>query len=176
MFARIPGDKIKQRITSMKLLGFLVVGFACAAVTFGQAAVEYSVGAGAATGAAAGAKGAGQSVGGVFGAVGQILNQAPKPGAPTSAEPGTAAKTYSIPTKPIDPSQVAVGMDRNELLDRFGEPATRTSQTRRSQMLDTFWYSTITKDELIVSLTDGKVVSTVLASQRKRSQTAALKK
>jgi len=167
----------------MKLLGFLVVGFACTAVTFGQAAVEYSVGTGAATGAAAGAKGAGQAVGGVFGAVGQILNQAPKSGAPaavasstTATATGTAPKTGSIPTKPIDPSQVTVGMDRNELLERFGEPATRTSQTRRSQMLDTFWYQTITKDELIVSLADGKVVSTVLASQRKRSPVASAKK
>ena len=167
----------------MKLLGFLVVGFACAAVTFGQAAVEYSVGAGAATGAAAGAKGAGQAVGGVFGALSQVASQAPKAAAPaaaasstTAAAPVVAGKTGSVLTKPIDPSQVTVGMDRNELLDRFGEPATRTSQTRRSQMLDTFWYQTITKDELIVSLADGKVVSTVLASQRKRSQTASVKK
>jgi len=167
----------------MKLLGFLVVGFACAAVTFGQAAVEYSVGAGAATGAAAGAKGAGQAVGGVFGALSRVANQAPKPGAPpaaasstTAATPATAAKTGSVLTKPIDPSQVTVGMDRNELLERFGEPATRTSQTRRSQMLDTFWYQTITKDELIVSLADGKVVSAVLASQRKRNSVASARK
>jgi hypothetical protein len=74
-----------------------------------------------------------------------------------------------VATKPIDPSEVTVGMDRNEVLARFGEPATRTTQIRRAQMIDTFWYSTTTKDELIVSLTDGKVVSTVLASQRKRT-------
>jgi hypothetical protein len=34
-------------------------------------------------------------------------------------------------------------------------------------MIDTLWYNTTTKDELIVTLTDGKVVSTVLGSQRK---------
>ena len=42
-------------------------------------------------------------------------------------------------------------------------------QVKGSRMIDTFWYTTTTKDELIVSLTDGKVVSTVLASQRKRT-------
>jgi hypothetical protein len=170
----------------MKSLGFLVVGFACAAITWGQAAVEYTVGTAAATGAAAGAKGAGQAVGGVFGAVGNILNQAPKPGgaaspaavvsSTTSVTPASPAKPVSVATKPIDPSQVAVGMERDELLARFGEPATRTSQIRRSQMIDIFWYQTTAKDELIVSLTDGKVVSTVLASQRKRTVASARKK
>jgi hypothetical protein len=166
----------------MKSFGFLVIVFACAAISWGQAAVEYTVGAGAATGAAAGAKGAGQAVGGVFGAVTQTLNKAnpsggsgasAPPPAPASSissvTPGGTAKAASVVSKPIDPSQVTVGMDRNDLLARFGEPSTRTSQIRRSQMLDTFWYPTTTKDELIVSLTDGKVVSTVLASQRKRT-------
>ncbi|MCU1338780.1 MAG: hypothetical protein JWO19_4361 [Bryobacterales bacterium] len=177
----------------MKSLGFLIIGVACAAITWGQAAVEYAVGAGAATGAAAGAKGAGQAVGGVFGAVTQTLNQAAQPGAPvtassstasastSSATPASAAKPGSVATKPIDPAQVALGMNRDELIARFGEPATRTTQIRRSQMLDTFWYNTaahdtIPKDELIVSLTDGKVVSTVLASERKRRPVASVRR
>jgi outer membrane protein assembly factor BamE (lipoprotein component of BamABCDE complex) len=168
----------------MKSLGFLAVGFACAAITWGQAAVEYTVGTGAATGAAAGAKGAGQAVGGVFGAVTQTLNKAGQPGAAnssavaasstTSVTPPTGM-TRSVATKPIDPSQVTVGMERDEVLARFGEPATRTTQIRRSQQIDTFWYATTTKDELIVSLNDGKVVSTVLASQRKRTVASARK-
>ncbi len=167
----------------MKSLGFLVVGFACAAITWGQAAVEYTVGAGAATGAAAGAKGAGQAVGGVFGAVTQTLNKVGQPSAPgaaasstTSAAPATSARPGSVATKPINPSDIAVGMDRDEILARFGEPATRTTQIRLSRMIDTFWYSTTTKDELIVSLTDGKVVSTVLASQRKRTVASAARR
>jgi hypothetical protein len=169
----------------MKLLGFFVVGFACAALTYGQAAVEYSVGAGAAAGAAAGAKGTGQAAGGVFGAVGQVLNQAAKAGAPAAAAPsktavtpaavtpGTAAQSAPALPKPIDPSQVTVGMDRNELLTRLGEPTTSTSEMRHSQMIDTFWYPAPPKDELIVSLTDGKVVSTVLASQRRKHSPVA---
>jgi hypothetical protein len=169
----------------MKSLGFLVVGFACAAIAWSQAAVEYTVGAGAATGAAAGAKGAGQAVGGVFGAVTQTLNKAGQPGAPgasaatasstTSAAP-TTSRSRSVATKPINPSDVTVGMDRDEILARFGEPATRTTQIRLSRMIDTFWYSTTTKDELIVSLTDGKVVSTVLASQRRRTVASAARR
>jgi hypothetical protein len=156
----------------MKSLSLFVVGFACAAITWGQAAVEYTVGTGASTGAAAGAKGAGQAVGGVFGAVSKVLDQAGKPaasGAPAaaSAPPAGAAKTRSVATTPIDPAQVALGMDRDELIARFGEPATRTAQIRRSQMIDTFWYNTTAKDELIVTLTDGKVASALLASQRK---------
>jgi hypothetical protein len=170
----------------MRSFGFCVVVLGCAAMSWGQAAVEYTVGAGAATGAAAGAKGAGQAVGGVFGAVTQTLNKANAPGGPgapaaaassiSSVAPGGVAKATSVATKPIDPSQITVGMDRNDLLARFGEPSTRTSQIRRSQMLDTFWYSTTTKDELIVSLADGKVVSTVLASQRKRTVASATRK
>jgi len=170
----------------MRSFGFCVVVLASAAMSWGQAAVEYTVGAGAATGAAGGAKGAGQAVGGVFGAVTQTLNKANASGGPgvpaaaassiSSVTPGGVAKATSVTTKPIDPSQITVGMDRNDLLARFGEPSTRTSQIRRSQMLDTFWYSTTTKDELIVSLADGKVVSTVLASQRKRTVASATRR
>jgi hypothetical protein len=169
----------------MKYFAFFVVGFACAAVTWGQATVETAVGTGAATGAAAGAKGAGKAVGGVFGAVSNILNQAPKPGGAVAPSTGASstisvtpstAKVESVLTKPIDPSQVTIGMDRDQLLSRFGEPATRVSQIRRSRMIDTFWYATKNKDELIVSLTDGKVVSTVLASQRKRSTVASTRR
>jgi len=162
----------------MKSFGFLVVGFACAAITWGQAVAESAVGTGAASGAAAGAKGAGQGVGAVFGALSKTLDQGSKPGAPatatssngsaTSVGAATPRKVASVVIKPIDPSQVTVGMDRNEVLARFGEHSTRTTQIRRSQMLDTFWYPTIAKDELIVRLTDGKVSSAVLASQRNR--------
>ena len=166
----------------MKSLGFVLVWTACAAMSWGQAAVETAVGAGASTGAAAGAKGAGQAVGGVFGALSKTLEQAPKASGtnPAAASPAgtptTAAKATSIVTKPIDPTQVTIGMERDEVLSRFGEPATRTSQIRRSQMLDTFWYKTESKDELIVSLTDGKVVSSVLASQRKRNSVASTRR
>jgi len=166
----------------MKSLGFVLVWTACTALTWGQAAVESAVAAGASTGAAAGAKGAGQAVGGVFGALSKTLEQAPKASgtnsaaaSPAAGSPITAAKVTSIVTKPIDPAQVTIGMERDEVLSRFGEPATRTSQIRRSQMLDTFWYKT-EKDELIVSLTDGKVVSTVLASQRKRTAVASTRR
>ena len=171
----------------MKSLGFVLVWTACAAISWGQAAVESAVAAGASTGAAAGAKGAGQAAGGVFGALSKTLDQASKPGAPAAATSSSAsagatanqatpAKTSSVVTKPIDPSQVAIGMDRDDVLNRFGEPATRTAQIRRAQMVDTFWYKTESKDELIVSLLDGKVVSTVLASQRKRNTVASTRK
>ena len=164
----------------MKSLGFVLVWTACAAISSGQAAVETAVGAGASTGAAAGAKGAGQAVGGVFGALSKTLDQAPKASGTnsTGGSPATStpAKAAAIVTKPIDPAQVTIGMERDEVLNRFGEPATRTSQIRRSQMMDTFWYKTESKDELIVSLTDGKVVSTVLASQRKRTPVASTRR
>ena len=161
----------------MKYSRFLLLGFSCAAFVWGQATVENAVGAGAATGAAAGAKGAGQAVGGVFGAVSNILNQAPKPAGASGPATVTStttvvtapsqAKAVSVPSRPVDPAEINTGMTRDELLNRFGEPATRTSQFRRSQMIDTFWYATTNKDELIVSLADGKVTSAVLASQRK---------
>ena len=167
----------------MKSLGFVLVWTACAAISWGQAAVETAVGAGASTGAAAGAKGAGQAVGGVFGALSKTLDQAPKASgtnstgsSPATSTPSTPAKAAAIVTKPIDPAQVTIGMERDEVLNRFGEPATRTSQIRRSQMMDTFWYKTESKDELIVSLTDGKVISAVLASQRKRTPVASTRR
>jgi len=169
----------------MKYSRFLLLGFSCAAFTWGQATVESAVGAGAATGAAAGAKGAGQAAGGVFGAVSNILNQASKPTGPSDPSAGTStttvvsapsqAKAVSVPSKTVDPAEIKAGMTRDELLNRFGEPATRTSQFRHSQMIDTLWYATPNKDELIVSLADGKVVSAVLASQRKRAEASVRK-
>ena len=167
----------------MKYCRFLLLGVSCAGFTWGQAAVEHAVGTGAATGAAAGAKGAGQAVGGVFGAVSNILNQASKPGDPSDSKNAVTStttvvtapsetKAASVPSRPVDPSEIKAGMSRDDLLNRFGEPATRTSQFRRSQMMDTFWYATANKDELIVSLTDGKVVSSVLASQRNKRAAA----
>jgi|SRR5689334_12947591 len=171
----------------MKYCRFLLLGFSCAAFTCGQATVESAVGAGAATGAAAGAKGAGQAVGGVFGAVGNILNQASKPGEPGASKSTVTSTTtvvtapsenkgVSVPSKPVDPAEIKVGMTRDELLNRFGEPATRTSTFRQSRMVDTFWYATANKDELIVGLMDGKVVSAVLASQRNKRAAAPVRR
>ena len=171
----------------MKYSRLFLLGLSCAAFTWGQATVEAGVATGAATGAAAGAKGAGQAVGGVFGAVGNILNQASKPTDATGPQPAVAstntvvttpsqAKAASVPSKPVDPPEIKAGMSRDELLNRFGEPATRTSQFRQSKMVDTFWYATTNKDELIVSLVDGKVVSTVLASQRNKRAAAPVRR
>ena len=44
------------------------------------------------------------------------------------------------------------------------------------QLPDLAKLTDVQKDELIVSLTDGKVVSTVLASQRKRNSVASTRR
>ena len=42
-------------------------------------------------------------------------------------------------TKPIDPLQVTEGLDRDELIARFGEPVLQLSEKKNSQLVERLW-------------------------------------
>jgi hypothetical protein len=149
---------------------YFSLGVFCAVAAFGQTIVEHSVAtSGASAAAAAGAKGAGKSIGGVFRGLSETLDKAGT-GKGSGSTPATAtATTLSAPSKqtakpvpaskPIDPSQVTEGLDRDELIARFGEPVLQLSEKRNSQLVERLWYNTAISDQFEIKLIGGKVAS-----------------
>jgi hypothetical protein len=170
----------------MRMLGILLLaGVTTAAL--GQTLVEYGLGAAAAgTAGAAGARGGGIS--GVFSNLSKTLNTttdgaakastaAPAKGAAPKAKPAPtaqaapaaqAAQTPAEPPKPAvvyeDPIGIKAGMERTELLSRFGEPAMKimTGGASESLMYDT-------KESAVdVEMRAGKVYSVRAKSKAKQ--------
>lgn len=147
---------------------YFSIGVFCAAAAYGQTIVEHSAATAGASTAAVGAKGAGKSIGGVFRGLSETLDKAGT-GKGTGSAPATATvTTLSVPSKqtakpvpaskPIDPSQVTEGLDRDELIARFGEPLLQLSEKRNSQLVERLWYRTAS-DQVEIKLIDGKVAS-----------------
>lgn len=156
----------------MKLFSFLSATLLLAVAAQGQALVEYSIAtAGASTAAAGGAKGVGSSIGGVFNNLNQILNQAAKSNGdgPKSVRSASTASTIvlsapkqyekPVPVKPVNPIDVAIGLERAELLERYGPPLVSTTDTTNSQLTERMWYPGTTAAEVEIKLTGGKVAS-----------------
>jgi hypothetical protein len=157
----------------MKLFSVLSATLLLAVAAQGQALVEYSVAtAGASTAAAGGAKGVGSSIGGVFNSLNQILNQAAKSNGDGSKSVRSASTTPStivlsapkqyekpVPVKPVNPVDVVVGLERAELLERYGPPLVSTTDTVNSQLTERMWYPGTTSAEVEIKLTGGKVAS-----------------
>lgn len=161
-----------------KLCSLVAAG---AMVVWGQAAVEHTVGTGAAAGATTGARGAGQGIGGVFSGLSKALEKAGDSKSQDTSAPASASSRASVQrvtrttadaggnvpaSKPIDPSVVVEGLTQAEVLELCGAPSTSLQQTRGSSLVETLWYPTIDGDELKVEIVDGKVASAVLASQK----------
>ena len=144
------------------------IGLFCAVAALGQTIVEHSAATAGASTAAAGAKGAGKSIGGVFRGLSETLDKAG-----TAKETGSTSATAAVATpsappkqtakpapasKPIDPSQVTEGLDRDELIARFGEPLLQLSEKKNSQLVERLWYRTAS-DQVEIKLIGGKVAS-----------------
>jgi hypothetical protein len=148
---------------------YFSIGVFCAVAAHGQTIVEHSVATAGASVAAAGTKGAGKSIGGVFRGLSETLDKAgttkengSTPASPTVTTPSGQSKQTAKPvpaSKPIDPSQVAEGLDRDELIKRFGEPVLELSEKRNSQLIEKLWYNTTTSDQVEIKLIGGKVAS-----------------
>jgi hypothetical protein len=167
----------------MRAFWYFSIGVFWAVAACGQAIVEHSVATAGSSAATAGVSGTGKSIGGVFRSLNETLDKAGGPGtaegngstpAPKavttgyersrpSAKPVPASKpvpSKPVPiSKPIDPSQVTVGLDRAELIQRFGEPVLSFSETRNSQLVERLWYNTTTPDQLEIRLIGDKVAS-----------------
>ena len=166
----------------MRAFWYFSIGVFWAVAACGQAVVEHSLANAGASAASAGASGVGKSIGGVFRSLSETVDKAgvgkesgkpPAAGAdiapsgqakqsarvaPTS-RPVPASKPVPI-SKPVDPSEVTVGLDRAELIQRFGEPVLSFSETRNSQLVERLWYNTTTTtDQLEIRLIGDKVAS-----------------
>src|SRR5258705_3299670 len=121
---------------------YFSIGVFCAVAAYGQTIVEYSAATAGASTAAAGAKGAGKSIGSVFSGLSATLDKAGTTRRTGSTAASSTVITLSNPSKPsakpvpaskpIDPSQVTEGLDRAELIKRFGEPVLQLSETSGS--------------------------------------------
>ena len=163
----------------MKFLASLAIVFLPAVPAWSQTAVEHAVITGASAAGAAPAAGLGKSLGGILTGVGKNLDKAQKTtdaspaapaAAPTVAEASapipdagkgtsgeTAAKAF-VP-RAIDPAQVSIGLDREELIEKCGPPSMRVSQKKDSSFVETYWYATATHVPFVVTLRDGKVAA-----------------
>lgn len=162
----------------MRVVGFFV-GVAAAAC--GQTAVEHAGATAGAAAASTGAIGAGKSIGGVFRNLSDTFDKNGKsaPGGSTSAAAVTTVpappKQLSRPapvSKPVDPSQVTVGLYAVEVIKRFGEPVMRLTETSNSQLVETLWYKTTTDDQIEIKVSAGKVVSIRPPASKKQEEEA----
>ena len=163
----------------MRAFLFFSIGAFCVVAARGQAVVEHSLATAGSSAAAAGVKGAGESIGGVFRSLSETIDKSGTAKGSVNTPPARAVNTRAaraatttppveskpaakpvLGSKPIDPSQVTVGLDGDELIQRFGEPVLRFSETRNSQLVERLWYNTTTSsDQLEVRLIGGKVAS-----------------
>jgi hypothetical protein len=82
-------------------------------------------------------------------------------GAATTPPPSDMkASTPPISTgQPIDPSQVSEGLDRSELISRYGEPMMRITDRNGSELVERLWYKTATSTQMEIRIINGKVAS-----------------
>jgi hypothetical protein len=159
---------------------YFSIGVFCAVAMCGQAIVEHSLATAGASTAAAGAKGVGKSIGGVFRSLSDTLDKAgntkesgSSPATPVVTTLSDQAKQTAKPvppSKPIDPSQVREGLDRDEVIKRFGEPVLQRSEKRGSQLIERLWYNKTISDQLEIKLIDGKVASVRPPVSRKQEE------
>src|SRR5258706_14711782 len=158
---------------------YFSIGVFCAVAAYGQTIVEHSAATAGASTAAAGAKGAGNSIGGVFRGLSETLDKAgtakgnrTTPGTVTVTTLSAPSKQTAKPvpaSKPIDPSQVTEGLDREELIARFGEPLLQLSEKKNSQLIERLWYSTAS-DQVEIKLIGGKVASVRPPASKKQAE------
>jgi len=165
----------------MRAFWYFSIGVFWAAAACGQAIVEHSLATAGSSAATSGMSGAGKSIGGVFGSLNKTLDKAgtaktatargntPAPRAATTVSGRSKQAAKLIPaSKPIDPSEVNLGLDRAELIKRFGPPVLSFSETRNSQLVERLWYNTTaTTDQLEIRLIGDKVASVRPPASRK---------
>ena len=155
----------------------------CAVAVCAQPVVEHSLATAAGTAGAAAGKGVGKSMGGVFDTLGKTLEKAGTSGAETAtsrSKPVTTASAAVPATKPKparefpDPKGITVGLEREELIRKFGEPSMKTTDTQEAQLVETCWYTAAKSGAVVVTLRDGKVTEVTPESTPKRQNAAVV--
>ena len=160
-----------------RLLGLGFAAFGACALVYGQAITEYAAGvARAGVAGAAGGKSTGKAAGNVLAGSASALDRAGKgAGARTVASASKArpagkaisqasavrspAAPPASPTTPIDPAQLAPGLERQELIEKHGKPSMKTTALDSGQVVEKFWYMAAGRDTVVVTIRDGKVTA-----------------
>ena len=150
---------------------------------FGQAIVESAIAGAASSAAAPAAKGVGAASAGVFEALRKTLARGtqPVPEAPTVEAGERAASKGSIVSslpgverpspealramEPKDVSGIAVGLTRKELVEKYGQPALKTTQPTGGELVETYTYMQSKSDSVVVTLRDGIVAEKAVAAK-----------
>jgi hypothetical protein len=124
-----------------------------------QTMVEHSAATANAT-SAAGMRKAGKGAGSILEKTAKALGKAGASQAPSSSVivlSGPAQKPEkAVKLTAPDPALVTPGMDGEELVRKFGQPAMKTSSTQDSHAVEIWWYGSGSQT-LEVKLLDGKV-------------------
>jgi hypothetical protein len=129
-----------------------------------QAIVEHSVAAGATGTAAAASKNAGKSIGRIFENLNKTMGKAgvetrsretKRP--PQSASP---AAESGLKSEVPDLKQISAGVDRQEVIRKFGEPSMKVTNLQKTGLEETFWYMVKDQEPVVITFLEGKVVAT----------------
>jgi hypothetical protein len=164
--------------TSLWLSACLLAGWPV--VAYSQTVAEHALVTAGSSAAATASRSAGKAVGAVFDKLGKTLDKSGKSGAqavagktqPVKAGAGPAAPVKTEPLREFaDPTGITVGLERRDLIEKFGEPTMKTSDTQGAELVETYWYTPARRDGVVVTLRDGKV--TVVAPAAKEKQQSA---
>ena len=150
---------------------------------FSQAVVESAILGSAAAAAAPGVKGAGAATAGIFEALRKTLDSAnlasPKAGpAPVAASTPVASTAVAAASAakenrafvPKDLSGLVIGKTRQELVEKYGQPALKTTETNEDEFVERYTYMQTRNDTVVVELRAGVVSKVELKpSQASRS-------
>lgn len=153
-----------------------------ASPAFSQAVVESAILGSAAAAAAPGVKGAGAATAGIFEALRKTLDSAnlasPK-AAPATVEASTSVTSTGVAAAsaakdnrafvPKDLSGLVIGTTRQELVDKYGQPALKTTETNDNEFVERYTYMQTRNDTVVVELRAG-VVSKVELKPSKASR------
>lgn len=133
-----------------------------ATASFAQTMVEYSLGAAKSAAGAAAMKRTGDSTAAALDKAAKTLGKN-APAATRSSTSVVRLAAAAEPTKPVkfatpDPAQIKPGMDRDELIRKFGEPAMKISGSENA--IETWWYGS-GAEAVTLKLLDGKVTSVI---------------
>lgn len=138
------------------------------ALALAQAVVEHAtITAGTGVGTAGSTAGVGQSIGGIFQNLNKTLGQqsgasrAPlsRVRTPGAAKTESAGEESAPVFEPIDPSLIKVGLPREELVEKFGEPMVKYANQRDGKEGEVYLYSSVKKDQVEIFLENGKVAA-----------------
>jgi hypothetical protein len=166
-------DTITLREAVMRARGLGLAGALTILVPLGawcQAIVEYSLGVGRAAMTAPAMKKAGEASAATFKKLGETLGK----GSEAQAQVYAGAPETPVPyhfDRPLgpfaDPATIAVGLDRQELLRKFGEP--RMKATGGADGAETCWYPSGTGDSFVVTVKEGKVSAVALEPKKQQA-------